>query len=74
MPTKLGQAEPWRENQAGQKVKQPNGEVKGPEGWCEWGMCCRKQNCDGEKEHKVYVDTLACNQIDFTEYNLWLLL
>lgn len=35
--SKLGQAGPWRESEAGQKVQQPNGEVEGPEGWWDRG-------------------------------------
>lgn len=34
---KTGPDRPGRERKAGQKVQQPNGEVEGPEGWCDEG-------------------------------------
>lgn len=33
----MGQTGPGRDNEGGQKVQQPNGEVEGPEGWCDLG-------------------------------------
>lgn len=46
--SKVGQAGPWRENEAGQKVQQPNGDVM----CCEWGKARNRQKSEerGKKE------------------------
>lgn len=62
----MGQTGPGRDNEGGQKVQQPNGEVEGPEGWCDWGKrnyngkSYREESCtQGETKDNVYVAPLA---------------
>lgn len=61
--SKLGQAGPWRENEAGQKVQQPNGEVEEPEGWCDGekrrntqrGRVMGKRDVRGERKRRKFM-------------------